>query len=94
MYIEPLKWTMLTIEFATPINIGSTSAQLELYEGAIFNNIAIYDTSISDNVDNIFESYLGLSNIVVQDETTLSVDTELLEFYSDIKFTNFSGRML
>lgn len=94
VYIEPLKWTMLTIEFATPINIGSTSAQLELYEGAIFNNIAIYDTSISDNVDNIFESYLGLSNIVVQDETTLSVDTELLEFYSDIKFTNFSGRML
>jgi len=94
VYIESLKWTTITIEFSNPIEINNVTAQLELYQGAVFNNIVMYDRSVSDNIDNIFESYLGLSNIVIQDETVLSVDTELLEFYSDIKFTNFSGRML
>ena len=45
-------------------------------------------------VDDIFESHLGLSNIVSQDETILSIDSDALDFYYDIKWTNFTGKPL
>jgi hypothetical protein len=91
IYIEPLKWSMITIEFPTPISFANKSGQLELYSGAVFNNISLYNSSINNIVDDIFESHLGLSNIVHQDSTTISVDLQALDFYSDVQWSNFNG---
>lgn len=93
-YIEPLKWSMITVEFSSPIDLNSINGQIELYPGCVFNNITIYDNSISNIVDDIFESHLGLSNIVSQDETILSIDSDALDFYYDVKWTNFTGKPL
>ena len=92
VYIEPLTWTMLTVQFINPITISNVTGSLELYNGALFNNICVYQQSIDNIVDDIFESHLGLSNIVVQDPVEISVDSEAVTMFSDIDITTFSGR--
>lgn len=94
IYVEPLKWSMFTIEFASPLTFNGASGQLELYSGSIFNNISLYNSSINNIVDDIFESHLGLSNIVHQDSTTLSIDSDALEFYSGVSWSTFTDKAL
>ena len=93
-YIEPLKWSMITVQLDSPITLNNISGSIELYSGAVFNNITIYNSSILDIVDDIFESHLGLSNIVSQDDTTISIDSDALDVFSDVKWTSFVGKPL
>jgi hypothetical protein len=42
--------------------------------------------------DDIFESYLGLSNVVAQDSSTLGINSDGLDLFTDIRWSNFSGK--
>jgi hypothetical protein len=66
--------------------------QLEFYPGIIFNNVTLYTQSIDTKVDDIFESYLGLSNVVAQDSSTLSINSDGLDLFNDVQWTIFSGK--
>jgi hypothetical protein len=41
--INPLKWTSIVIAFGSSIQSPLASGSLELYEGALYNNISIYE---------------------------------------------------
>ena len=43
--IEPLSWTSIVISFAQDINLDSQIGQFEIYEGFVYNNIAMYNKS-------------------------------------------------
>ena len=92
VYIEPLTWSLITIRFENPVTLDAIRGQLEIYPGTLFNNITVFERSILRKVDDVFESHLGLSNIVAQDSSTLSVNFEEVSVYSDIKWTTFSGK--
>jgi len=92
VYIEPLTWSLITIRFENPIELDAIRGQLEMYPGTLFNNVTVFERSILRKVDDVFESHLGLSNIVAQDSSTLSVNFEEVSVYSDIKWTTFSGK--
>jgi len=91
-YIYPMSWSFITVKFDEPIEFDESIGQLEFYPGIIFNNVTLYTESIDTKVDDIFESYLGLSNVVAQDSSTLGVNSDGLDIFTDIRWTNFNGK--
>jgi len=43
--IEPLNWTSIIIAFAEDISLNSQTGQFEIYEGFVYNNIAMFNKS-------------------------------------------------
>lgn len=91
-YLYPMSWSLITVRFKEPMNFDNTIGQLEIYPGIIFNNVALFESSIDGKVDDIFESHLGLSNIVAQDSSTLSLDSDGLDIFTSISWSPFSGK--
>jgi hypothetical protein len=54
--------------------------------------VTLYTQSIDTKVDDIFESHLGLSNVVAQDSSTLGINSDGLDIFTDIRWSNFSGK--
>lgn len=92
VYVYPLSWSLISLRFENPVDLSSIRGQLEIYPGILFNNVTVFEQDIDRRVDDIFESHLGLSNIVAQDSSTLSVDFDEVNIFSDIKWTTFTGR--
>lgn len=92
VYVYPLSWSLISFRFANPIDLSSIRGQLEIYPGTVFNNVTIFEQDITGRVDDIFESHLGLSNIVAQDSSTLSVNFDEVNIFSDIVWTTFTGK--
>lgn len=91
-YIYPMSWSFITVKFDEPMEFDESIGQLEFYPGIIFNNVTLYTQSIDTKVDDIFESYLGLSNVVAQDSSTLSINSDGLDLFNDVQWTIFSGK--
>lgn len=91
-YMYPMSWSFITVKFNEPMEFDESIGQLEFYPGIIFNNVTLYTQSIDTKVDDIFESYLGLSNVVAEDSSTLSVNSDGLDVFTDIRWTSFSGK--
>jgi hypothetical protein len=91
-YMYPMSWSFITIKFDEPMEFDESIGQLEFYPGIIFNNVTLYTQSIDTKVDDIFESYLGLSNVVAQDSSTLGINSDGLDLFTDIRWSNFSGK--
>ena len=91
-YIYPMSWSLLTFSFIQPISFDNYVGQIEVHEGLLFNNATLYEQSIDKRVDDIFESHLGLSNLVAQDDSILYINSEDLDLYTDIKWTTFIGK--
>lgn len=92
VYIYPLSWSLISLRFEEPVSLNSIRGQLEIYSGTVFNNITIFEQDIEKKVDDIFESHFGLSNIVSQDSSTLSVNFDEVNIFDDILFTTFTGK--
>jgi hypothetical protein len=92
VYIDAFSWSLITIQFLNPVDLSQKVGQFEIYPGILFNNLTVYEETINKKVDDIFESHLGLSNIVSDDTTTLLINSNELSLFSDIKWTNFSGK--
>jgi hypothetical protein len=43
--MEPLNWTSIIIAFAEDISLNSQTGQFEIYEGFVYNNIAMFNKS-------------------------------------------------
>lgn len=93
-YIRPLTWSMITFSFKTPLDFSNFIGQIEIHPGVLFNNFVVYESSIKDKVDDIFESHLGLSNIVAEDDSTLYINYDSLRTYVDIDWSFFSGKVV
>lgn len=91
-YLYPMSWSLVTVTFDEPIDFSNGIGQLEVYPGILFNNVAIFEESILGKVDDIFESHLGLSNVVAQDSSTLGINSSGLEVFTDVKWSTFSGK--
>lgn len=91
-YLYPMSWSLLTVTFDEPMNFDNTIGQLEIYPGVMFNNVALFERSINGRVDDIFESHLGLSNVVAQDSSTLSLDSDGLDVFSNVSWSTFTGK--
>lgn len=91
-FVYPMLWSFVTIIFNEPIVFNESIGQLEIYPGLLVNNISIFETSINNKVDDIFESHLGLSNIVAQDNSSLAINSDGLDLFTDVKWTTFSGK--
>jgi len=91
-YLKPLSWSMLTFSFNTPLDYSNFIGQTEIYPGIILNNFGIYQSSIENKVDDIFESHLGLSNIVAQDESQLYINSDDVDLYTGFQWSFFSGK--
>ena len=91
-YVYPMSWSLITVEFDQPMIFDESLGQLEFYPGVIFNNVSLYKKSINGKVDDIFESHLGLSNIVTQDSSTLLLESNELDIFSDVTWSTFSGK--
>lgn len=91
-YIRPLAWSMITFSFNQPLDYSNFIGQIEMHPGIIFNNFAVYESSIEGKVDDIFESHLGLSNIVAQDESLLYINSDDADLYTDFQWSFFSGK--
>lgn len=94
VYVYPLTWSLITMRFVNAIDLSNIRGQFEIYPGTVFNNITMFEQSIEKKVDDIFESHLGLSNIVAQDSATLLLNFNELNLFSDISWTNFDGKPL
>lgn len=92
VYLYPMSWSLVTVKFTEPIDFDNSIGQLEVYPGIIFNNVAIFESTIDGRVDDIFESHLGLSNIVAQDSSTLSLDSDGLDVFTNISWSTFDGK--
>lgn len=91
-YLYPMSWSLVSVTFDEPMDFANTIGQLEIYPGVMFNNVALFERSIDGRVDDIFESHLGLSNIVAQDSSTLSVDSDGLDVFTNISWSTFTGK--
>ena len=91
-YIRPSSWSLLTFQFTEQLNYNNFIGQIEIHPGMVFNNLAIYEADITKRVDDIFESHLGLSNIVAQDESTFFINSDDADLYTDIQWSFFSGK--
>jgi hypothetical protein len=92
VYIYPQSWSLITIKLKNPQELDGILGQFEISPGVLIKNFTAYESRIVKRVDDIFESHLGLSNIVAQDSSTLSINSEGLNVFSDIRWTNFSGK--
>jgi hypothetical protein len=91
-YIRPLAWSFITFDFPAPLNYNNFIGQIEIHPGIVFNNLAVYEGNIDKKVDDIFESHLGLSNIVAQDESTFFINSNDIDIFTDIQWSLFSGK--
>lgn len=91
-YLYPMSWSLITFSFPTPLSFNNQIGQIEMHEGMLFNNFAIYEQDIEKKIDDIFESHLGLSNIVAQDESSVMISSQAVELFTDIKWTIFTGK--
>jgi len=91
-YIYPMSWSLLTFSFPESLSFDNYIGQIEIHEGLMFNNATLYEQSIDKRVDDIFESHLGLSSLVAQDESTLLINSEDIDIYTDIKWNIFVGK--
>lgn len=91
-YLYPMSWSLISVTFDEPMDFDNTIGQLEIYPGVIFNNVALFERDINGRVDDIFESHLGLSNVVAQDSSTLSVDSDGLDIFTNVTWSTFSGK--
>jgi hypothetical protein len=143
--IKPLMWTSLVMSFGESIPVNSVSGQLELYNGFVYNNIALFKrsslvlgqsiservwqqvkttetlinnqieqidlqwedwytsfwldliekrTTLTYNIDGerIFGSFLGISNSVISDDSTIELNSEGADVFSDIEWDQFVGK--
>jgi hypothetical protein len=78
--LNPLIWTSLTISFGEDIVLNGVSGQLELYEGFIYNNIAIYQKSkdiLSQRIEaRTWQEVRSLETIGEAFTTTINYDWE------------------
>lgn len=91
-YIYPMSWSLITFSFTEPISMDGYIGRLEIHPRILFNNVCFYNQSIIKKVDDIFESHLGLSNIVAQDSSTLTITSETPKMYTGITWSLFSGK--
>lgn len=91
-YLYPMSWSLISVTFDEPMSFDNTIGQLEFYPGVIFNNVALFENSIEGRVDDIFESHLGLSNVVAQDSSTLSLDSDGLDIFTNVTWSTFTGK--
>lgn len=91
-YLYPMSWSLISVTFDEPMDFSNTIGQLEIYPGVIFNNVALFERNINGRVDDIFESHLGLSNVVAQDSSTLSVDSDGLDIFTNVTWSTFTGK--
>ena len=94
VYIYPLSWSLVTINFNAPADLSDVRGQFEIYPGFVVNNVTIFEQDIERKVDDIFESHLGLSNIVSEDSATLALNFDELNLFTDITWTTFGGKPL
>jgi hypothetical protein len=92
VYLYSQSWILFTAKLKETAELSGVVAQFEVSPGILLKNFTAYELPIDKRVDDIFESYLGLSNIVAEDSTTLSINSEGLNVFSDIRWTNFSGK--
>jgi hypothetical protein len=92
LYVYPQSWSLITIKLKNPQTLDGIFEQFEVSPGFLIKNFTAYESPIVKKVDDIFESHLGLSNIVAQDDTTLTINSEGLNVFSDIRWTTFDGR--
>jgi hypothetical protein len=92
VYIYPQSWILFTAKLKPTANLSNIVGQFEISPGILIKNFTAYEIPIDKRVDDIFESHLGLSNIVAQDSSTLLVNSEGLTIFSDIKSTVFDGK--
>jgi hypothetical protein len=92
VYLYPQSWSLITIKLKNPQNLGGIIGQFEINPGILVKNFTSYESSIEKRVDDIFESHLGLSNIVAQDNTTLSINSDSLNIFSGVRWTTFIGK--
>ncbi len=93
-YIRPLTWSMITLSFSSPLQFGNFIGQIEIHPGVLFNNFTLYESPIENKVDDIFESHLGLSNIVAEDDSTLYINYDNIKTFTDIEWSFFSGKVV
>lgn len=89
--LTPGVWSMVTVALDEPIILSGAIGQLEFSPGIAIDNVAVYEKSLESKVDDIFESHLGLSSIVISDSSTVVIRTERLDNYSGIVWSTFSG---
>jgi hypothetical protein len=94
VYVRPLTWLFLAIVPKSSINLNNIVGQLETYPGIIANNVTFYEKSLDKKIDDIFESHLGLSNIVVQDPSSILIQSDSTRVDSNISWATFSGKPL
>jgi len=92
VYIYPQSWILFTAKLKPTANLNNIVGQFEISPGILIKNFTAYEIPIDKRVDDIFESHLGLSNIVAQDSSTLSINSEGLNVFSDIRWTTFDGK--
>lgn len=93
-YIRPLVWSMITFSFNNSIDFSNFIGQIEIHPGILFNNFVLYESSIENRVDDIFESHLGLSNIVAEDNSTLYVNYDNIKTFTDVDWSLFGGKVV
>jgi len=94
VYLRPLTWLFIGIVPKESINMENVIGQFEVYPGAIVNNVTFYQQDVDDQVDDIFESHLGLSNIVVEDPSSILIESDTTRINSNIEWTSFAGKPL
>lgn len=88
-YVQPESWSFITVSFDEPMLFDESIGQFEVYPRILFNNTSFYLQSIENKVDDIFESHLGLSNVVAQDSSTLAINSDGLDLFTDVKWTTY-----
>jgi len=91
-HLYPMSWSFITFSFTDPLSMDNYIGRLEIHPKILFNNVSIYNQSIIKKVDDIFESHLGLSNIVAQDSSTLTLTSDSTKLYTGITWSLFSGK--
>jgi hypothetical protein len=92
VYVYPQSWILFTAKLRPTANLSNIVGQFEISPGILIKNFTAYEIPIDKRVDDIFESHLGLSNIVAQDSSILSINSEGLNVFSDIRWTTFAGK--
>lgn len=92
VYLYPQSWILFTAKLKPTANLNGIVGQFEISPGILIKNFTSYEIPIDKRVDDIFESHLGLSNVVAQDNSKLSINSEGLTVFSDIRWTTFAGK--
>jgi hypothetical protein len=94
VYVRPLSWSLIGLVPKNSIVVDGVVGQFEIYPGALVNNVTFYQQNIEKEVDDIFESHLGLSNIVVEDPSSVLIESDTTRINSNIEWSIFAGKPL